>query len=401
MQKFRIAVGFLPAVFAIMAVLSSACRQPDGTASTPAAANSWDVMVLAGASPLKGDAPAATGGYKDGPASNAEFDRPAGIAFDEAGNLYIADSGNHRIRRISPGGDVTTVAGSGKSGAVDGPALSAEFRTPVDVTFGPDGTLYIVDSEASQVRSLGADGMVRTVAGFDVGSCQADRKAPNPPSLPAECDALSTGQPFQDGPAAQAVFAQPTSAVVLQDGSILVADASNNCIRKISNDGIVSTFAGTRSPGAKDGAAAEAQFFSPVDMALTPEGSVIVTEAGNHVREISKAGVVRTVAGAVGLGDGSFQDGQGSSARFNSPGGLAVAPDGTIFLADTQNERVRSVAADGTVTTIAGIGGQGFATGDGSQAQFSLPTGMAVAPDGTLRLADFNLNRIFSLVRKP
>lgn len=387
----------LSLVFAL--AVSVACLQkevdaPVATEPASSEASRWRVSVAAGASPLRQDQPFADQGYRDGPAQSAELDRPVGAAFGLDGSLYIADSGNRLIRRLTPQGDLETVAGSGQPGTADGPALTAEFRTPVDVSFGPDGVLYIVDAEASQIRALTPGGQVLTVAGFDQGQCEPSKVDGKEQPTPAACP---RAQPYRDGPPDQALFFQPSSVAVDSNGTLYVADAGNNCIRIIGKDGTVSLYVGTREAGFKDGPLGAAQIFNPVDLAFGPDGVLYFTDQTNRLRQI-RDGAVTTVAGGPGEdGRGGYADGPGTQALFRSPTGIAIGIDGSVIVADTQNQRIRRIDLAGDVTTVAGRGGQGLAVGRGSDAQFSLPVGVAVSKTGDIYVADYNLGRVFKL----
>jgi sugar lactone lactonase YvrE len=357
-------------------------------------ASQWQVTLLAGASPLYNDNTVSKGGFQDGPAEAAEFRRPVGVALAPDGSLYVADSGNRRIRRLTSDGRVETVAGSGEDGTADGPALAAQFRVPMDVAFGPDGTLYIVDSYAGQIRSLTPDGQVHTVAGFDQGLCVPAKVDGKEQPTPAACP---KGQPYRDGPADQALFAQPSSVAVAKGGTIYVADAANDCIRSIDANGNVSRYAGTQQAGYEDGSIETAQMFDPVDLAFGPDGSLYFTDQTNHVRRIHD-GLVSTIAGGPGKdGHGGFADGPGQEALFRSPTGIAVGPDGSLFVADAQNGRIRRINTAGDVTTVAGTTIRGFAVGSGDQTQLTLPSGIAVGSDGAIYVDDYNLSRIFMI----
>lgn len=389
-----------------LGLVVSACGS-EPAAVAPAAtrgdAAGWQVSVAAGASALKPGAPAAVAGYRDGAATEAQFDRPVGMAPGPDGSIYIADSGNRRIRRLSASGQVETVAGSGAPGSRDGPALEATFRTPVDVAVGADGTLYIVDAEAAQVRSI-RDGQVSTVAGVDVVVCveaTAAAKAGGA-KAPAACPA-GPGQSYRDGEALLALFNQPTSVAVAGDGTLYVADSSNQVVRAIAPGGQVRTVAGSPgTPGFADGRGAEARFFFPVDLAFGPGGALFLTE-GSRLRRIEPSdGTVTTLAGstAPGAEAAGYADGAGADARFKFASGLAVRADGTMYVADTGNGRLREVKPGGDVATAAGKGGQGMALGGGDVAQFSQPVGVVVQADGSVLLSDYNLGRIFR-VRRP
>jgi streptogramin lyase len=179
------------------------------------------------------------------------------------------------------------------------------------------------------------------------------------------------------------------------------ADSANHCVRVIEG-GKVTVYAGqVGHPGNADGARSEASFFFPTDMSVTPAGVLYLSE-GSHLRRIDgAAGTVTTIAGSptVGADAGGYADGTGPEARFKFPSGIAMRPDGAIFVSDTGNQRVRQVTPGGVVTTIAGKGGQGMAIGTGANAQFSQPVGIVVDADGSLLVVDYNLSRIFRIVR--
>jgi len=375
-----------------MGAVALACQEEPSVGSAI-----WRSAVIAGGGAMKADAPAAESGLKDGSALDALFDRPVGLAADDQGNVYVADSGNHVIRRITPAGVVETVAGSGIEGTENGPALQSQFRTPVAVTIDRDGTIYIVDAAAAQVRSL-KDGQVRTVAGIDNAPCMLPPpKGPGQPPRPDNCLPYPS-QPCRDGPAVNAVLGEPTSVAIDAVGNLYLVDSANNAIRKIDRNGDVSLFAGTLNGGHRDGAAAQAMFFFPVDIAIAPDGAMYVTEAGNRVRRIGPDGKVTTVAGAADGSEG-YVNGRGATARFSGPAGIALGPGGDLFVADGRNQRIRHIGPAGDVTTIAGKGGQGFATGSGAVTQFSLPTDILALPDGSVYVADYNLNRVFKLTK--
>ncbi|MGE3780229.1 MAG: hypothetical protein AB7F89_23775 [Pirellulaceae bacterium] len=319
-----------------------------------------------------------------------------GMAAAPDGSVYIADSGNHRIRKLTPDGRVETVAGSGVAGSADGPALSATFRTPVDVAVGPDGTVYVVDADAGQVRQI-RDGQVRTIAGVDYAACRLAFQQRTP--IPFGCPASIAQVPHRDGAGTAAVFNQPASVAVASSGDLFVADASNQVIRRIDREGYVSTYAGgVGQPGNADGPLQEARFFFPVDLVLDSSGRLYLTE-GSRVRLIDPVGGVSTVAGsrAEGFQATGYAEGEGVAAKFNAVAGLAMLPDRSVILADSQNQRIRFLAPDGTVSTIAGKGGQGIATGPGPTAQFSLPVSVVLLSDGTILVSDYNLNRVFQI----
>lgn len=353
------------------------------------------MRVLAGSGELREDGPFVEPGHRDGPADQAQFHLPFDIAVDGKGNVVVADSGNHMIRRITPSGVVETVAGSGEEGVRDGPAREAQFRVPVSVAVGPDGTIYVVDSKASMVRAIGTDGHVRTVAGTDFDACnpQPDKNATSDSApTPTGCAEPYT-QPYRDRPGDQALLDEPSAVAVGPDGDLDVSDGDNHCIRRIDRDGIVSTYAGTCSPGYADGPATLAQFTTPGDLVVDSEGSVIVVDAGSRLRKITPAGIVSTIAGSDGRG---YRDGPAQDALLGRITGITLAPNGDLVFADVLNGRLRVLAQSGQVETLAGTGGQGLKTGSALSATFSYPAGVALR-GASILLADANTMRIFAI----
>ncbi len=356
----------------------------------PLEAEKLQVQVFSGSAPLKAGAPAAEEGLIDGPPAAARFAGIADISLDSKGNLIVAEYRNRVIRRVSPSGDVETLAGSGKQGSDDGPAALATFRSPVSAAEGPDGTVYVVDGYASTIRAISPAGVVRTIAGVDAVACDPPPvkdaaglpvpSAPIPPACPEPYTSL-----YRDGAGAQALFDEPTSLLVLPDGSLLVSDWDNHCLRHIDRAEMVTTFAGKcTQPGYRDGDRDSALFTSPGDLALGPDGSIYVTDGFSRVRRILPDGTVTTL-----------------SSTFLGPSGIAVDQWGNLYVADNQNQIVQVVTAGGQARTLAGSSGQGFKTGGAAQAQFSYPAGLAIGRDGNLYVADSNLNRIFVISAAP
>ncbi|MCF7732297.1 MAG: DUF1573 domain-containing protein [Akkermansiaceae bacterium] len=308
------------------------------------------VNTLAGATP----------GYAEGIGPEARFDQPWGIATDAAGNIYVADTKNHRIRRIAPDGTTTTIAGTGVAGFANGPGTAAQFHEPLGITLGADGSLFVADSLNHLIRAIAADGQVRTHSGLGLAG-------------------------FTDGVGVAARFNRPSGLAIDRDGTIYVADRGNHRIRKVTPDGVASTFAGSGIAGFQNGPGTSARFNEPLGIAIGPTGIVYLTEAVTHcVRSIAPDGFVSTLAG-----DGAgYVDGSGSAARFRSPTGLAVDASGNIHVADSGNHRIRRITPAGEVTTFAGSGIPGAADGLGAEAQFNLPLAIAVDGAGDLIASD-------------
>ena len=251
-------------------------------------------------------------GFQDGQGAAARFNTPSALAIDADGNLYVADTGNHAIRKVTPDGTVTTIAGSGAAGYKDGQAAQAEFNAPVGVALDAKGEVYVADTYNDRIRKVTADGQVTTVAGGN--------------TLPG----------YLDGPAMSAAFDTPCGLVIAPTGELYIADTGNNAIRRLSPDGQVTTLLGASSLADN-----QSLLLSPTGLALTHDRFLYVT--GNdrgRVAQVSPDGRIRALAG---MGSG-FGNGDGSGARFNSPAGIAVDKRGALYVADSANYLVRKLA---------------------------------------------------------
>jgi hypothetical protein len=311
-------------------------------------------------------------GQEDGFGSQAQFNSPMGIAIDQAGNTYVADSGNHIIRKISPAGLVSTWAGlAGSPGTADGTASNARFNFPVGVAVDMGGNLYVTDQNNSTIRKITPDGTVATLAG-----------APG-----------SAGS--SDGIISEARFNHPSGVAADCFGNLYVADTGNQTVRKIAPDGAVSTLAGlTGTPGAADGTGNTARFSVPAGIAVDLAGNVYVADQQNSaIRKITAEGQVTTLAGSSGS-PGNI-DGLSTSARFSSPAGLAVDVWGALYVADQTNSTIRKITSQGLVSTLAGaVLSASAGTGTNTGVQFSYPAGVAVDSQGTVYVADTAANAI-------
>lgn len=307
-----------------------------------------------------------TPGSLDGTNTTARFNDPAGLAIAADGTVFVADNQNHAIRRIGTDGVVTTLVGfPGTPGAADGSGSTARFDSPTGLALGPDGALYVSDTGNHTVRRVTLAGVVTTLAG-SAGSAD-----------------------FADGSTTSARFNQPLGLAVAPDGTVFVADSGNHLIRVIGTNGTVSVLAGNPETfGSADGTGTNAFFNSPVGLALAPDGSLFVSDANNFViRRVTPAGVVTTIAGAAGQ-DG-FADGPALSARFGKPAELALAPSGTLYIADAAYHTIRRLTPDGRISTIAGlVGADGAVDGANGLARFFNPYGLAIAARGHLVVAD-------------
>lgn len=306
-------------------------------------------------------------GNADGSAVTASFDRPYGVAVDAAGNVYVADTYNHKIRKITPAGVVSTLAGSGIAGAADGNGVAASFNLPGGVAVDAAGMVYVADASNNKIRKITPQGVVTTLAGSGAAGAA-------------------------NGTGASASFKAPNGLAVDASGTIYVADTGNHKIRKITSDGVVSTLAGSGSLGYSDGSSGTAKFFSPYGVAVDALGIVYVADNNNHsIRKIALDGRVSTLAGNGTSGD---VDAKGNLARFRYPKGVAVDAFGTVYVADGDNYKIKQISPSGEVSTLAGSGLRGTADGNGAAASFYNPFAAAIDALGTVYVADTNINKI-------
>ncbi|MFA5891305.1 MAG: hypothetical protein WDA27_10235 [Actinomycetota bacterium] len=338
-------------------------------------------MLVAGgvASAAPGEIATFAGGWTgDGsPAVKAVLRGPSGVAVAPDGSVFIADADTNRIRKVDPAGIMSTVAGNGSSGfsGDGGPATQAGLD-PTDVAVAPDGSIFIADSGNDRIRKVDPDGTISTVAGNESCCFSGD-----------------------GGPATQANLSYPRGVAVAPDGSIFIADYYNSRIRKVDPAGIISTVAGNGNGdfSGDGGPATQASLSYPRGVAVAPDGSIFIADSGNYrIRKVDPDGTISTVAGN-GSSGFSGDGGPATQASLSEPEGVAVVPDGSIFIADSGNYRIRKVDPDGTISTVAGNGSCCSFSGDGGpakQAGLYYPEGVAVAPDGSIFIADYNNHRI-------
>ena len=344
--------------------------------SNPIAANGIITAVVGkGTGTFSGDGGAAT---------NAGLNGPLEITSDASGNLFITDSGNNRVRKVNTNGIITTVAGGGTDGLGDGgAATNATFNYPAGVAVDASGNLFIVDNQNFRVRKVDTNGIITTVAGGGAGG---------------GTDGLGDG-----GAATNATLYYPDGLTLDASGELFIGDWGNSRVRKVDNNGIITTVAGGGAGGGTDGlgdggAATNATLNGPVGLAFDSLGNLFIGDTvNNRVRKVDTNGVITTVAGGGngGLGDG----GAATNASLNIPNGVALDAFGNLFIADTLNNRIREVHPNGIITTVSG-GGAGGGTdgiGDGglaTNATLSGPQWAAVDGSGNLLITDYGHNRI-------
>jgi uncharacterized protein (TIGR03437 family) len=313
-----------------------------------------------------------------GPASAAALNHSKGIAVDAAGNVYIADVDNSRVRQVTPTGMINTVAGNGFRGASGdgGSATSASFSDISAVTIDPYGNLYVADSSNRRIRKVTPNGIVTTIAGTGV-----------------------EGFSGEGGPAASAMLGRPEALAVDALGNLYFADSTNQRVRRIGVNGVITTVAGNGVDGfsGDGGSAVSASLGFPLGVAFDNAGNLYVADGDNNrIRRIAPGGIISTVAGN-GHGGFSGDGGPATAASLNIPSDVAVDSAGNLYIADAGDNRVRKVDTAGIITTVAGTGTDGY-SGDGgpsTQAMLNYPWGLAVDGAGTVYISD----RVNSRVR--
>jgi sugar lactone lactonase YvrE len=296
-------------------------------------------------------------GYLDGASSIAKFNFPTGICLGAIGDLIIADKQNDVIRAISPQGGVVTIAGTPGTPGLNNVSDSTMFSAPNEVAASASGNILVADEANGVIREITTFGVVSTFAGNVKGAT------------------------FQT-----TLIHSPVGVAIDAEGNVYVSDAATNSIVKITPKATITTVAGNGTRGSGNGTAATASFNQPTGLVVDGEGNVYVADAGNNeIRLINTQGQVSTFAGSLTAGKAN---GKGAAASFNNPMGVAMDSQGNLYVADANNNQIREIATDGTVTTLAGSGGAGANNGALSSSTFNSPEAVAVDSQGNVYVCD-------------
>lgn len=320
-----------------------------------------------------------------GQATAAELSYPVQIAMDGSGNLYIADFVDNKIRKVTPSGTITTIAGNGSNGfsGDGGQATNAELGSPPGVAVDGAGNIYIADQANDRIRVVNSSGIISTFAGNG-----------------------GNGFSGNGGQATAAELSYPADVAIDSKGNVYIDDAGNECIRQVTPAGIISTYAGNTKTGfsGDGGPATNAELDGPVSISIDGADNLYIADLDNYrIRMVTPSGIITTIAGSNSVGGFYGDGGPATAAELNKPWKAVADPAGNIYIADASNERVRMIDKTGTIVTIAGNGTAAF-SGDGGlarKAELSNPDGLALDASGNLYIADQGNNRVRKLYACP
>ena len=351
----------------------------------------------------------------NGPATSAQLSLPSTIAIDQTGNLFIADTGNSRIRKIDTSGIITTVAGGGTSFGESGSPINAQLNRPHGVAIDKDGNIYISDTSNQRIRKISPVVPSPTPTIIATPTLTPSPTAtPTPTEIPSTSP-TPTATPIPspsptaeiDGTELIHTLAAPEDVnspfKIVEDaiGNVYIADTVNNRIRKVDTAGKITTIAGTGTAGfsGDDGLAINAQLNKPYGISVKPDGTAIyiADTLNNRIRVIDAFGKITTIAG-IGTAGLSGDNGLAPEAQLNRPYGISRDPDGNLYIADTYNHNIRKIDTTGRITTFAGTGVEGFSgdTGKATRATLSFPMGVSIDPSdkNIIYIADTGNNKI-------
>ncbi len=358
-----------------------------------------------------------TATYLDGLGTNAGFNLPHNVVVDSVGNIFLSDSSNNRIRKIDTSGNVSTFAGSGTATYVNGTGTAAGFRNPQGLAIDNDDNIYVADTGNHRIRKITSAGVVTVVAG--TGSAGSNNHpnvltfaAFNAPSgvtvdytgniyVADTSNNLirkivpNTGAVFivagkytatyADGNYIDAGFNKPMGIIIDSSNNLFVADTNNNCIRKITPDATVTTFAGSSTATFADGIGTNAGFNQPIGLSVDFNNNLYITDSGNNrIRKVTYTGNVSTLAGS---GTGTYLDSTGSNIGFSNPSGIYLS-SGIFYIADKNNNRIRTMDLVGTTSNLAGSGTATFVDGIGTNAGFNSPVAITIDNSNNLYIGD-------------
>lgn len=327
----------------------------------------FEYLFTATVSTFAGDG---TMGFANSTLLESRFNTPSGLAFDQSDNLLICDRDNNIVRKISVDGTVSTFAGSGSPSSADGNGLLASFAKPNFIAVDGEGNIFISEATSGNVRKItlaGVDVVVSTFAGTGLNE-------------------------FADGNGTSAAFNTPSGLAINAQGQIFLGDLGNARVRQLTPEAVVSTLAGNGTQDYVDGTGAGASFMGPHGVVVDVIGDLLVTDV-HKIRKVTLDGVVTTYTGSETAG---FVDGILETARFNGARGLAKLKNESIVVADTDNHAIRLITLAGTVITIAGDGTPGYVNGNGEEAKFNQPVDLAVNSRNEIYVAD----RLNHVIRK-
>lgn len=322
-------------------------------------------------------------GFLNGTGYNTTFYQPVKLAIDAAENIYVADQRNNSIRKVTPSGVVTTIAGNGASGYADGIGTAARFRDPFGMVVDATGNIYVADAGNNCIRKISPTGMVTTLAG-------------------------TTDSGFMDGTGTNARFNYPFDLCIDGSGNLIVADINNNRLRKITPTGVVTTIAGNGSVDFLDGPISQATMLNPSSIAYDASSGNIYVSQNNFIRKITPQGTVSLMAGRTDPLFGSgYVDGPGLGAKLNQIVSLTIDKQGNLYATDSENHLIRKITPEGYVSTYAGIyynaSDAKFKDGPANQAYFARPYGIVINKEGDIYVSERDGNKIRKIteIRTP